>query len=382
VRLTRQITISLVLGTVVTFAAVGFLTLWIVDRIDRQAAANVRTMLDGAGRATSSQLVRTTIDYGWWDEGYEAFLRGDTKWLRENMGSGAEDTGVADVVLVADNEGTLKHGWAAAGLPAPDQADFGPVIDAARLALEGVPLDPQGGRTFVERAAGGLMFAGAARLSPTHGSVPDVASLPVVILGTYITPERLQDYGGFYLVDDLAMVDAPPPGLDFSTVTDVRGDPLAYLAWSPPTPSRDVLLELAVPMAVALLLFTGIMLLIASRAHHLAQALAQAARKDYLTGLDNRRGSATSSPCRVSSPRSRAAASPPCVPISTTSSGSTTRSATAAATRSFARLPIGSATRSPRMPSACAWAETPISRCSSATTRPRSKRWPGRCSAS
>jgi diguanylate cyclase (GGDEF)-like protein len=290
VRLTGQITASLVLGTIVTFATVGFLTLWMVDRIDRQAAADIRTMLDGAGRATSSQLVRTTIDYGWWDEGYHAFLRDDTDWLQENMGSGAEDTGVADLVLVADAEGRLRHGWAAPGLPPPAQEDFARVIDSALFALKDVPLDPHGGRTLVERAAGGLVFAGAARLSPTDGSVPDATTLPLVILATYITPERLQDYGGFYLVNDLAMVDAPPPGLDFKPVNDVRGDPLAYLAWTAPTPSRDVLLELALPMVFALLVFIGAMLLIASRAHHMARALSRAARKDYLTGLDNRKG--------------------------------------------------------------------------------------------
>lgn len=289
-RLTRQITISLVLGTVVTFATVGFLTLWMVDRIDRQAADTIFKMLDGAGQAASSQLLRTTVDYGWWDAGYDAFVRGDAEWLRENMGSGAEDTGVADAVLIVDPAGRLKHGWAAPSLPTPTEADFAAVIDAALFALKGVPLDPQGGRTLVERAPGGLVFVGTARLSPTDGSVPDPTILPLVILATYITPERLRDFGGFYLVDDLVLADEPLPGRDVSPVENVRGERLAYLAWSPPTPSRDALGTIALPIVIALLAVAGIMVVIASRANHLARALWGAARQDYLTGLDNRKG--------------------------------------------------------------------------------------------
>lgn len=289
-RLTRQITISLVLGTVVTFATVALLTIWMVERIDRQAAEAVAKMLDGAGRAASSQLLRTTVDYGWWDAGYHAFMRGDGEWLRENMGSGAEDTGIADIVLIVDAAGRLKHGWSAPSLPKPTEADFAAVIEAALFALRDVPLDPEGARTLVERAAGGLVFTGAARLSPTDGSVPDPTILPLVILATYITPERLRDFGGFYLVDDLVMADTPLPGREVAPVSNVRGEPIAYLAWTPPTPSRDALVAIAVPLAIALAAFAGIMLLIASRAHRLARALSSAARQDYLTGLDNRKG--------------------------------------------------------------------------------------------
>jgi diguanylate cyclase (GGDEF)-like protein len=290
VRLTRQITISVLLGAAVTFGTLGFLAIWIVNRIDGQAADAVRTMLDGAGRAASSQYALRTIDYAWWDDAYGAYRRGDQAWLDDNVGGAVKATQVADAIAIIDPDGAFHYGWSLPHLPGAVQIATGGVVDAAFHVLRDVPLDPGGARTFVARTTGGVIYVGAARLSPTDGSTPDVANLPVILLATYLTPERLKRYGQNYFVTDLALADAPVAGRDSKAIPDVHGETIAYLTWTPPTPGTNMLAQIAAPLAIAMLLFAGAMAVIASRAYRLATALSRAASLDYLTELDNRKG--------------------------------------------------------------------------------------------
>ncbi len=290
VRLTRQITISLLLGAAITFGTVGLLTLWMVHRIDLQAAEGVRKLLEVAGRSTRNEMALRTIDYGWWDEEYRAYLRGDQAWLDENVGTAAEGTRVIDTIAILGPDGTLDYGWSLPELPPVQEAMSPALVESVFLALHDAPLDPTGARTFIAKTDGSLILAGAARISPTDGSVLDPTTLPVIVLATYFTPERLRRYGHDYFTPDLALTEAPAPGKDSLPLTDLRGATIGYLTWTAPTPGSNVLAEIALPLAAAMLLFASILAMIASRAYRLAKALSQSARHDYLTGLDNRQG--------------------------------------------------------------------------------------------
>ena len=146
------------------------------------------------------------------------------------------------------------------------------------------------------------MLLSVSRITPvSRVDAVEAADLPLLMMGLYLSEERLLDLGKTYLIGDLRFV----PSLegieaethDFAPVVDVDGRPLGQFVWTPPQPGRALLASVALPIGVALCLFCGIALLTAFRARRMADALSTsekhataASRTDSLTGLINRHG--------------------------------------------------------------------------------------------
>ena len=287
-RLARQLRFCLAAGTVVTLVTVGFLGICILNEGDEQAALATKTMLQGGVLNGAAQFAERTLDYAWLDANYRSYRRGDVNWMDETAGSDATDARIAGAMAIVEPSGRIEYGWIDHGHVGDLITDA--VIADARVALKGVTAPSEGARTFHSRTSDGVLFAGAAPIWPREGSTADVAELPIIITARRLTPKVLSGFGHSFLIDDLRLVDAPIPGMDSDPIHDVDGNPIGYLAWAPPTPGRDSLRRVALPLGVAMILFLSVMVTIELRAKGLAAALVKAASQDYLTELDNRKG--------------------------------------------------------------------------------------------
>jgi diguanylate cyclase (GGDEF)-like protein len=296
--LTRQITVCLAIGAVVTFTMVGLTTLWMARQHDAEASVATRTMVTGGLNAARHKLEALTNDYAWWDEAYQAYVRSDVEWLDANVGTGITGTEIADALVILSPDGKIVHGWAleggepAATIVSPD------VIQAVEAATRDVPIDRLAAKTVIARGPSGVLLIGAARITPVSTvEKADRSKLPLMVMAQYLNKERLEELGQSFLLQDLSVESRPGERQDALPLTDENGRTIAQLVWTPPHPGEALLKTAAPPLAIALGIFCAAMIGIGFRARTMALALFDSekqantvARRDHLTGLANRLG--------------------------------------------------------------------------------------------
>ena len=298
--ITGRITLNLVAGIVITVATVLTTLFWMAAKHDEQAAQGTRTMVEGGVQAMGKRLAQLANDYGWWEEAYDAYARGDKEWIDANVGTGVTDTAIADMLFIASPTGKVDYQW---------------IIDGAPDSLESILT--QGRLDAIKKAADALPignFAGVSTIYINTPSVPMMLSiqhltpvskadslkapdLPIVVFGQYLNAKRLHDLGTSFLIDDLHFVPgdiAPPDGV---VIPNLVNKTLGYFAWTPPKPGAAILRRVLFPIGIALTLFCAVALTTAFRARKIAIALTEsekeavaAARTDSMTGLMNRTG--------------------------------------------------------------------------------------------
>lgn len=298
--ITRRITLNLVAGIAITVATVLTTVSWMAHKHDEQAALGTETMVSGGVQAMSRRLAQLANDYGWWEEAYDAYVRGDDEWVDANMGTGITETYIADLLVIVSPDGAIDHGWIIDDTDDTVEEIVSPAaLDQLRAIANGLPVANKAGQAgfFVDTPSAPMMLS-IQHLSPVSRAA-EVASadLPVIIFGQYLDDQRLHDLGTGFLIDDLHFerADGQPAGTQ--PVVDVLGNTLGYLAWTPPQPGNALLRSVLVPIGLALTLFCLVALLTAFRARRMAIALTDsekeavaAARTDSMTGLMNRAG--------------------------------------------------------------------------------------------
>ncbi len=312
--LTRQITICLAIGAMVTFLTVGLMTFWMAKQHDIESASATRTMVTGGLASARHKLEALTNDYAWWDEAYQAYYRDDRGWIDANIGTGITGTEIADALVIVSPEGEFKYGWALEGGEAADAIVSKDIIKTALDVTRNVPVDRAQARTILARGPSGVLMVGAAPITPVETTASaDKSKMPVLIMAQYLNEDRLGELGRSFLLQDLSVSDDPIDGQDSFALTDASGATIADLTWTPPKPGEALLRTAAMPLAGALGVFTLTVFLIGFRARTLASALSWseqqaniAARRDHLTGLSNRKGLSEllgSKQCRLAAKR-------------------------------------------------------------------------------
>ena len=300
--ITDRITLNLVTGIVITVATVLFTVSWMAKQHDEQAALGTETMVVGGMQAMSKRLTQLANDYGWWEEAYEAYVRGDTEWVDANMGTGITDTAIADLMVIISPDGELDHAWI--GEEAPDSIDA--VITPK--ALEGIRERAAGMEVANLAGKGGYyidtpsvpMMLSIQHVSPVSRAAEVTSDeLPIIVFGNYLDEQRMHDLGTAFLIDDLhyAPGEVDPSAAPETVVHDIFGNTLGRFEWTPPQPGNALLRGVLVPIGIALTLFCVVALVTALRARRMALALTEsereaitAARTDSMTGLLNRAG--------------------------------------------------------------------------------------------
>jgi len=299
-----RITFNLVAGIVVTIVTVISGVAWMAYRQNDQAAEQTRTMVMGGVDAMHTRVQGLANDYSWWEEAYEAYERGDKAWIDANIGTGIVDTQIADFLAILSPQGELKYGWwTPESAPSPEAIMTPALVERIQELIRTAPIENNAARSaYIETPAGILLFA-VSRIAPfSRIETTDPASLPVLVMGFYLSTQRLSELGSTFLMSDLRLdregaEDAEGAESDFPEIRDIYGKVIGRLVWTPPTPGFAVLRNVVAPIAGGLLVFCLIAMWTVLRARRLAlsQALSEhqavtAARTDSLTGLTNRFG--------------------------------------------------------------------------------------------
>ena len=296
-----RITVNLVAGIVITVVTVIAGIAWMAHRQNIQAAEGTRTMVMGGIDAMKTRVEGLANDYSWWEEAYDAYQRGDADWIDANIGTGIVDTQIADFLAVISPDGEVKYAWSTPEeAPKPRKVLNAETIERIQALISSAPVENNAARSsYLVTPSGALMF-GVARIAPVSKLAGvDPKSLPLLAMGLYLDKNRLGELGRTFLINDLRLEFGENSGRNegFPTLSDVFGNPIGQLVWTPPAPGTSVLRNVLPPVGVVLLLFCVIAMLTAVRARRLALLQAQsekqavsAARTDSLTGLTNRFG--------------------------------------------------------------------------------------------
>ncbi len=296
-----RITLNLVTGIVITVVTVIAGIAWMAHRQNIQAAEGTRTMVMGGIDAMHTRVEGLANDYSWWEEAYDAYQRGDATWIDANIGTGIVDTQIADFLAVISPDGEVRYSWSTPeDAPKPEKVLSPETIARIQDLIRSAPVENNAARSSYLVTPAGAMLFGVARIAPVSKlEGVDPKSLPLLAMGFYLDKKRLGTLGKTFLINDLHLEfeNGGERNEAFPTLSDVFGNPIGQLVWTPPAPGTAVLRNVLPPVGVVLVLFCGIAMLTAVRARRLALLQAQsekqavsAARTDSLTGLTNRFG--------------------------------------------------------------------------------------------
>ncbi len=298
-----RITLQVVIRILVTVGTVILATLWMAHKQNQQAQQATLTMVRGGLAAWEDHVKAFTRDYALWDAGYDAYVAGDKEWLYENYGSGITETEVADIIVLFGQDGKITYESVKEELKTDPSEIFTPDVVARiqEIAKDiSVPDGEQRGGYF--RSGDDIIMIAVAHITPVSRLAEfDTTALPYMVLGLYLNEERLVDLGRKFLIEDLHLELGRPAAevieSGFPVITDMTGEPIAAMTWSPPTPGLAVLKKVFLPLSVGIALSCLFALATAFRTRSIAIRLSAneaaavvASRRDNLTGLMNRYG--------------------------------------------------------------------------------------------
>jgi diguanylate cyclase (GGDEF)-like protein len=299
--ITGRITLNLVAGILVTVVTVAGAIFWMAERQNDQADEATTTMVVGGLQAMERRVQGISNDYSWWEDAYDAYVRGDADWMWSNVGSSIEDTQIADLMAIISPQDNVDYVWTTSEASVPAAEIVTPEIIAGIHQLTAdMPVDNLAARAAYITAGDDIYLIAVSRIAPvSRADEVDAATLPYFVAGFLLSPERLSNLGESFLIGDLRFVPAgeTDPHASFPEIKGINGQSIGNLAWTPPTPGHAVLRSVLLPIVIALTLFCLVALVTALRARRMAIALSDsekealtAARTDSMTGLMNRTG--------------------------------------------------------------------------------------------
>jgi diguanylate cyclase (GGDEF)-like protein len=301
--LAGRITLQAVIRILVTVVTVVLATLWMAHKQNEQAQQATLTMVRGGLAAWEDQVQAFTRDYALWDEAFDAFNARDNEWLYENYGSGITETEIADVMVLFGQDGTITYESVKEELQTDPRMIFTPEIVAQIQEIaKGISVPDGETRGGYLRSGDDIVMIAVAHITPvSRVAEVDTTKLPYMVLGLYLSEDRLGELGQKFLIEDLHMeLGRPTPAVaegGFPVISDMTGKPIAAMIWSPPTPGFAVLRNVFLPLTVGIALSCLFAIATAFRTRNITAKLAAneaaavvASRRDNLTGLTNRYG--------------------------------------------------------------------------------------------
>lgn len=297
------ITFNLVIGILLTVATIFGTAWWMAAQHDKQAEISLQRMVVGGVDLTRRRLEAITNDYGWWEEAYLAYDRGDSEWMDANIGTGITGTRIADALAVVSAEGAVKTAWTIDEAPDAWKSIYTPdLVARTRTLIADSKVDNLAAKSMFFRVGEKVYLISVQRIVPvSKADVVKGTDLPLVVFAQEMTRDRLLDLGQQYLISDLRLVlslpQVIPTGTGTEVLEDADGKTIGYLQWASPRPGRQLLEKLALPMAGAVLAFVFVATFVSMRVRRIALALSKseqeaivASQTDKQTALLNRAG--------------------------------------------------------------------------------------------
>lgn len=300
--ITRKITLHMVGAVLLATVLVLGSLWWMSTQQDRQAASSSATMIAGSLVNLETQIKTTVIDYAWWQDAYDNIEARNGHWVQSNIGSAIAGSSVteqtvADIVAVVDADGRVLYGWDLQSAAHSNVAIIPKsVVDSMMALLADIPPTEIGARYGFAEFNGHLALLATARVTPMEiDAFADGHDFPALIMGYYLTPQRIAQLGETFLIRDLTFakeVESPKSQLP---LVGVDGRLLGYLCWTPQLPGQFIFGRVMIPVSGVLALFSLVVWAAMRNTRQLARSLAsseaeanRAARTDSLSGLPNR----------------------------------------------------------------------------------------------
>lgn len=290
---------SLIVAAVLSVGAILAALAYMSHRQDAQALASEHAMVQGGIDAFNDNLRVLTTDYAWWEDAYTNLIANDADWIAKNFGAAVYENSTMDILAILDRQDNPTYAWdtetGATSDPSFLDATTLQLIKAELAKLTNAKSKAQLIYTRLRGKPALLAFAKVVAVDRAGSFTP--RALPATVMGYYLTPERIAQIGNGFLIGDLKLVESDGVPASAVTLANPDGKTFGYLAWTPSRPGATVLRNAALPLALYLIAFLGVMLFIGHRARQVANRLAAsereaqaAAKTDRLSGLPNRHG--------------------------------------------------------------------------------------------
>jgi len=138
----KKLAVILVSGVVLLVLVVGATSLWIPNQHNSLARDSAERMVQGGFASLEEKLRIVTVDYALWTDAYEAIHTDDIDWIFSNIGTGATETGTADLMIIVKPGETRSYGWSDDSGETPTAALLTPeAIEAGLHLLDPLPFD-------------------------------------------------------------------------------------------------------------------------------------------------------------------------------------------------------------------------------------------------
>ncbi len=295
--ITQKITLHMIGAVVLAVTIILGSLLWMSKQQDKQSANASVTMISGGVEALGEKIRTFTTDYAWWQDALDNVNARNEAWIYSNMASGVTEADTADILAIVAADGQIVYGWDSnSGKTSNPDIVPKPIGNRIVELLSDVPVTKMEARQAFAEINGQLVLLATARISPDDlDTLAKDARLSVLIMGFYLTPDRIKQIGSSFLIDDLVISSQPLAGKSVLPLNGIDGGVVGYLCWTPQYPGQSVLAKVISPVAIALALFALFAWAATANTRRLTKTLAsseaeasRAARNDTLSGLPNR----------------------------------------------------------------------------------------------
>lgn len=294
----------------ITIASLAGFLAWSAQRIDADALARDRALLERALEELQTQLFLAQQDFSTWDEAVDAVASDDRQWLSDNLGAAAYETFGHSRSLVVERDGSviiasLEGGQIrakAVGNLAPELEPFlaqmNSVETEARISAYNAAVadDPPQAMRFTLFEGQPALVAAMPILSYSGENTPEPGTEAIYISAVMLDAGLAAELGDQYRIEHPDFYIVQPT--DFSAMIPIRNGaepPVAWLTWEPDLPGSR-LLQAALPALFSALLIAILIVALLLRSFLKALTALQSEREeashmaqhDPLTGLGNR----------------------------------------------------------------------------------------------
>jgi diguanylate cyclase (GGDEF)-like protein len=271
---------------------------WLCAALDRDAQARSTDLMTSAAVVLLRQVQATTLDYAKWATAVAAVEDGDVGWIFDNVGLAAKTSVGIQLAIVRGGPLEAELGWTDDELEAP-RTGIIPPGDQAWIdqQMSGVPVGAPQAVTHFLRVDGRVFAASTARVEPAVEPDPSrpAGEIATITMGLLVDDAVITDMAERTQLSGLRLSPARPSDGLVTPLPGTYDVPSAYLVWTAPKPGTALLRRIVGPLALVVLLATGLSLAGIVLARRNAQGLVEAerrssvaARTDALTGLPNR----------------------------------------------------------------------------------------------
>jgi signal transduction histidine kinase len=260
-RFSAHLSVLLVCAFVAMIAMIWFAAHWMAREHTRVERAAVERMVQGGLAGLRSSAETTVRDYAHWTAAYDAVVADDMTWLTDNIGSGAFDSGTTDMMLIVAPDRVRNFGWVSDGSSvAQDGLLPATVLDAMLALIDQAPPGAQSSASTFARVDDVEWLLTVARITNSEG-LPDgveAKATPVLIAGTRIDGAPLSSISERYLISDLTLTSAPPPGMSALPLLPTTNEKAGFVAWTPPDTGAALLHAVLTPLGIAVAILAGL----------------------------------------------------------------------------------------------------------------------------